>query len=173
MSTMNSEMVKPIPDSAAPPAMRRSVSPGTRTPSPLRRMNQVAAVMPTNLPNTSPAMMPQVSDDRSAVDRVCASSRTPALTNANNGRMRNDTAGPTLSCSRSLIEIDSRSERLAARAYCEFGDCRKARICSTACSTGPRSGVNTGISRATATPARVGCTPARYSAIHNATPSTA
>ena len=28
MSTMKSEMVKPIPDSAAPPATRRNVSPG-------------------------------------------------------------------------------------------------------------------------------------------------
>ena len=36
MSTMNSEMVKPIPDSAAPPAIRRSVSPGASSPSPVR-----------------------------------------------------------------------------------------------------------------------------------------
>ena len=34
MSTMKSEMVKPIPDSAAPPATRRSVSPGASSPRP-------------------------------------------------------------------------------------------------------------------------------------------
>ena len=42
MSTMKSEMVKPIPDSAAPPAIRRNVSPGASSPSRVRRMNQVA-----------------------------------------------------------------------------------------------------------------------------------
>ena len=117
--------------------------------------------------------MPQVNGDRSAAVRLGPSRRTPALTSANNGRITNDTAGPTAVWRRSLIEIESRSDRLAARAYREFGDCRKARICWTARSTGARSGVKTGMSSATATPARVGCIPAMYSAIHNAAPSTA
>ena len=156
MSTMNREMVKPIPDSAAPPAIRRRVSPGASSPSPMRRISQVAPVMPTNLPITRPATMPHVNGERSAVDRLCASSRTPALTRANSGSTTNETVGPTVVCNRSLIEIESRSERLAARAYSEFGDCRKARIWSTARSTGRRSGVNTGMSSAITTPARVG-----------------
>ncbi len=53
MSTMNSEMVNPIPDSAAPPATRRSVRPGASAPRPVARTIAVAAVMPTNLPTTS------------------------------------------------------------------------------------------------------------------------
>ncbi len=40
MSTMNSEMVKPIPDNAAPPAIRRNVSPGASCPAPVRCMNR-------------------------------------------------------------------------------------------------------------------------------------
>ena len=57
-----------------------------------------------------------------AADRLCRSSRTPALADANNGQHHERDVGPTVVCSRSLIEIDSRRERLAARAYSEFGD---------------------------------------------------
>ena len=128
MSTMKSEMVKPIPDSAAPPAIRRSVSPGASCPIPVRCMNHVAPVMPMNFPTTRPATMPHVSGDRSAATTLSASSRTPALANANSGSTTNDTYGPTSVCSRSLIEIDSRRPRVAARAYCELGDWRNARI---------------------------------------------
>ena len=88
---MKSEMVKPIPDNAAPPAIRRNVSPGASCPTPVRCMNQVAPVMPMNFPITSPATMPHVSGDRNAAVTLFASSRTPALANANNGSTRNDT----------------------------------------------------------------------------------
>ena len=173
ISTMKSEMVKPIPDSAAPPVTRRSVRPGASSPMPVRRMNHVAPVIPMNLPTTRPATMPHVNGDRDAAITAPASSRTPALTNANSGNTTNDTYGPISVCSRSLIEIDWRRRRVAARAYCEFGDCRNARITSTAPSTSCRAGAKTGINNATATPASVGWMPALKSAIHNATPSTA
>ena len=114
--------------------------------------------------------MPHVSGDRAAADRLAASSRTPALTNANNGNTRNDTYGPTSVCSRSLMEIDWRRRRVAVRAYSELGDCRNALITSTASSTCLRSGANTGMSSASATPASVGWMPARYSATHSAKP---
>ena len=98
-------------------------------------MNHVAPVMPMNLPTTRPATMPHVNGDRSAAPTLSMSSRTPALTNANSGSTTNDTYGPITVCSRSLIEIDSRRPRVAARAYCELGDWRNARIISTVCST--------------------------------------
>ena len=117
--------------------------------------------------------MPHVNGERIAADMVSAVSLTPAFTKANSGSTRNDTYGPNCVCSRSLIEIDSRRPRLAARAYSELGDWRKARIRSTVSSTCLRSGVNTGISSAIATPASVGCTPPMYSATHSANPITA
>ena len=91
MSTMKSEMVKPIPDNAAPPATRRNVSPGASCPRPVRCMNHVAPVMPMNFPITSPATMPHVSGDRSAAVTLSASSRTPALANANSGSTKKET----------------------------------------------------------------------------------
>ena len=54
-------------------------------------MNHVAPVMPMNFPITRPATMPHVSVDRSAAVTLSASSRTPALANANNGSTRKDT----------------------------------------------------------------------------------
>ena len=117
--------------------------------------------------------MPHVSGERTAAARPAASSRTPALTNANSGSTTNDTYGPTSVCSRSLIEIVWRRRRVAVRAYAEFGDCRNARITSTASSTCLRSGANTGISSATATPASVGWMPAMNNATHSANPRTA
>ncbi len=72
MSMMKSEMVKPIPDSAAPPAIRRSVRPGASWPQPEPRTSHVAPVMPMNLPSTRPATMPHVNGDRIAAAIVSA-----------------------------------------------------------------------------------------------------
>ena len=164
-------MVKPMPDSAAPPATRRNVSPGASCPMPIARSSAVAPVMPTNLPTTSPATTPQNSDERSAAAMVCPSRCTPALARANNGSTTNETQGAN-GLQPFVDRIDSRRLRVAASAYSEFGDCRKARITPTASSTRPRSGVNTGMNRATATPASVGWTPPTDRASHSANAST-
>ena len=160
MSTMNSEMVNPMPDSAAPPATRRNVSPGAR-------LTDAGGAHQRGRPGDADELADHQTGDHSPRQRrahrvrraVAPSRRTPAFASANSGSTTNDTYGPNPVCRRSLIEIDSRRLRVAARAYSEFGDCRKARITSTASSTRCRSGVNTGISSATATPASVGCTP--------------
>ena len=72
--------------------------------------------MPTSLPTTRPATTPQNSDDDIERRSVSASSTTPALASAKTGRITYATYGANERCSRSLIEIDSRSWRPAAAA---------------------------------------------------------
>ena len=73
--------------------------------------------------------MPHVSGERTAADTV---SRVQAHAGIGQREQRQHRqtrrTGPNPVCSRSLIEIDSRRLRVAARAYSEFGDCRNARI---------------------------------------------
>ena len=93
MSTISSEIVKPMPDSAAPPVTRPMVSPGASLPSPLRWAAALARVMPSSLPITRPATIPQVRRDRAAAPRVAASSTTPALASAKIGSTTNEVNG--------------------------------------------------------------------------------
>ncbi len=84
--TRNSEIVKPMPDSAAPPAIRVIPSPGASTPLPAIRIIAVAPVMPMNLPTTSPATMPQATGEVAASRIISGSRCTPAFASANTGR---------------------------------------------------------------------------------------
>ena len=90
---MNSEIVNPIPDIAAPPAMCDMVSPGARAEGRNFAKMAEAPVIPTSLPSTRPAMMPQVSVDVEAAFRVSELSTTPALASAKIGTMMNAVYG--------------------------------------------------------------------------------
>ena len=86
---MNSEIVNPMPDSAAPPATCGIRSPGARLPGRRRANRAVAAVMPTNLPRTRPSTTPQVNGEVRDARSVSAVRGTPALASANTGTMMN------------------------------------------------------------------------------------
>ena len=95
MSMMKSAMVKPIPDSAAPPATRRSVRPGRQLaePRPLhqaRRTGDADQLAEHEAGDDAPRQRRA----HRRRHRVSRSSRTPALANANSGSTRNDTYGP-------------------------------------------------------------------------------
>ncbi len=90
---MKSEMVKPTPDSAAPPAICGKVSPGASACGRIRVNSAVAPVMPTNLPITSPSTMPHVSGDVAAAVSVSRPRTTPALASAKIGTTRNAVYG--------------------------------------------------------------------------------
>ena len=90
---MNSEIVKPMPHSAAPPAMRSSVRPGPNSPSRSSRRTAAEPKTPMNLPTTRPTTMPQVSGDVIAPARISGLITTPALARANRGRMTYATYG--------------------------------------------------------------------------------
>ena len=84
---MNSEIVNPIPDSAAPPAMRSRVSPGPNSPIFSSFRSDVDPKIPMNLPSTSPSTIPQVRGEVIAADRISGVMTTPALARANSGRI--------------------------------------------------------------------------------------
>ena len=120
-STMKSEIVNPMPQSAAPPATRSSDRPAPNVPIRVSFMSAAEPNTPMNLPTTSAATMPQVSGEIVARARISGLSSTPALARANSGRMTKATYGAYAACSRSLIEIDSRRLFAAARAYWRVG----------------------------------------------------
>jgi hypothetical protein len=113
---MKSEIVNPMPDSAAPPAMRGIVSPGASRPMRSFCTIAVAPAMPMSFPTTRPATTPHVSVEPAASASVAGSRRTPALASANTGSTTNAMYGPHSVCRRSLIEIESRRLRVASRA---------------------------------------------------------
>ena len=114
--------------------------------------------------------MPHATGEVAASRSVSASRRTPALASAKIGRTPNEMYGRHAASTRSLIESESRRLRVTAAAYAGFGDSRNAWVSSVVRSTSPRRGGKTGMSRATATPARVGWMPDSSTAIHSAAP---
>ena len=92
-STMNSAIVNPIPQSAAPPAMRSTVRPGPNSPTRSSRMIEVDPNTPTNLPTTRATTMPHVRGEVNAPRRMSGLTMTPAFARANSGRMTYATYG--------------------------------------------------------------------------------
>ncbi len=75
-STMNSEIVKPMPHSAAPPAMPVERQARPEVADPERRFSSaVEPKTPTNLPTTRPTTMPHVSGEVSGADQDLGTER--------------------------------------------------------------------------------------------------
>ena len=94
---MNRLMVKPMPHANETPTSRAQVTSGGNLTHPDRTAMPTKPTMPMGLPRNSPAMMPSVTGCiRLSMENP--ESESPALANANRGRIANAT-GTCRSCS--------------------------------------------------------------------------
>lgn len=127
-SATKSEMVNPIPASMLTPRMWDIRIRGPSASGRRRTTAHVAPVIPTTLPITSPAMIPQVSTDVKASASDSGVSRTPAFASAKTGRISHVTYGVSARCARSLTDTAWARDSSALRALRASGEIWNTRI---------------------------------------------
>ena len=164
---MKSEMVKPIPDSAAPPAIRRSVSPGASSPHAGRddrgRRGDADELADHQARDDTPGQRrPHRRREGVRVEPH------PGVGEREQRQHQERDVRPE----RGLQPLVDRNRlaqpRVAARAYSRVRRLPERADQLDGLLHRLRSGVKTGISSATATPASVGCTPPMNNATHSA-----
>ena len=99
---MNSETVKPMPVSAAPPSTSAGPTPRGSWPRRARAATRLVAPTPISLPTTRPRMTPRPTLEVHALRSVCPSICTPALARAKSGTTTKLVQGCSSSWRRSL-----------------------------------------------------------------------
>ena len=83
---MNRLIVKPMPHSRPSPIIARTSIPSGNRAQPSARIVIAAATIPTGLPSTRPSMIP-IGNAANTASRLSPPTESPALANANTGRI--------------------------------------------------------------------------------------
>ena len=112
---MNSAMVNPMPERAAPPAMRGIVSPGARRPMQMPHQGRCPGDADELAEHQAGTMPPTQRRDHGVGERRRVEPHA-RVGEGEHGQHDEAMYGDQAACSRSLIEIESRRLRVAARA---------------------------------------------------------